>query len=84
MPTSNPSVWQYNAPGRQVDNEDSGMIRLDHYFSERTTAFVRFNSDEAIETIPTGQLTAKTEYDTKYNNTPNSLFASIDQLCIAK
>ncbi len=30
-------------PGRQVDNEDSGMIRLDHYFSDRTTAFVRFN-----------------------------------------
>ena len=54
-PTSNPSVWNYDAPGRQVDNEDSGMIRLDHYFSDRTTAFVRFNSDEAVETIPTGQ-----------------------------
>jgi Carboxypeptidase regulatory-like domain len=67
-PTSNPSVWQYDAPGRQVDNEDSGMVRLDHYFSERTTAFVRFNADEAVESIPTGQLTAKTLYDTKFNN----------------
>ena len=57
-PTSNPNVWQYDAPGRQVDNEDSGMIRIDHYFSDRTTAFVRFNADEAVETIPTGQLTA--------------------------
>ena len=66
--TSNPAVWQYKAPGRQVDNEDSGMIRLDRYFSDRTTAFVRFNSDEAVETIPTGQLTAHTQYDTKYNN----------------
>ena len=66
--TSNPDVWQYAALGRQVDNEDSGMIRLDHYFSDRTTAFVRFNSDEAVETIPTGQLTARTQYDTKYNN----------------
>src|ERR1700722_20185469 len=65
-PTSNASVWQYDAPGRQVDNEDSGMIRLDHYFSERTTAFVRFNSDEAIETIPTGQLIVQTQYDTQY------------------
>jgi hypothetical protein len=66
--TSNASVWQYDALGRQVDNEDSGMIRIDHYFSSRATAFVRFNSDEAVETIPTGQLAAKTEYDTKFNN----------------
>jgi hypothetical protein len=67
-PTSTPNVLNYNAPGRQVDNEDSGMIRLDHYFSDRTTAFVRFNADEAVETIPTGQLTAKQLIDTKFNN----------------
>jgi hypothetical protein len=67
-PTSTANVWQYDAPGRQVDNEDSGMARLDHYFSDRTTAFVRFNADEAVESIPTGQLTAQTLYDTKFNN----------------
>lgn len=67
-PTSNASVWQYDAPGRQIDDEDSGMIRLDHYFSERTTAFLRFNADEAVESIPSGQLTVKTLYDTKFNN----------------
>jgi Carboxypeptidase regulatory-like domain/TonB dependent receptor len=67
-PTSNPNVWQYDAPGRQTDNEDSGMIRFDHYFSQTTTAFIRFNADEAVEAIPTGQLTAKTLYDTKFNN----------------
>ena len=67
-PTSNPNVWQYEAPGRQVDNEDSGMVRLDDYFSDRTTAFIRFNADEAVESIPTGQLTARTLYDTKFNN----------------
>jgi len=67
-PTSNPNVWQYDAPGRQVDNEDSGMVRLDHYFTDRTTAFVRFNADEAVESIPVGQLTAKTLFDTKFNN----------------
>ena len=44
------------------------MIRLDHYFSDRTTAFVRFNADEAVQSIPTGQLTAKTLTDTKFNN----------------
>jgi Carboxypeptidase regulatory-like domain len=67
-PTSNPNVWQYDALGRQIDNEDSGMVRIDHYFSSSTTAFVRFNADEAVESIPTGNLTAKTLYDTKFNN----------------
>jgi len=67
-PTSNASVWNYAAVGRQVDNEDSGMIRFDEHFSERTTAFIRFNSDEAIEQIPSGNLTVKTGYDTKFNN----------------
>ena len=67
-PTSNSNVFNYVAPGRQVDNEDSGMIRLDQHPTERTTAFLRFNSDQAVETIPTGQLTAQTQIDTKYNN----------------
>jgi hypothetical protein len=67
-PTSQPNVWNYKALGRQIDNEDSGMIRFDYYFSPRTTAFVRYNAEEAVETAPTGQLTALTGYDTKFNN----------------
>jgi hypothetical protein len=67
-PTSNPAVWHYQARGQQIDNEDSGMVRLDRYFSDRTTAFVRFSADEAVESQPTGQLTVKTLYDTKFNN----------------
>jgi len=67
-PTTSASVWNYNALGRPIDNEDSGMIRLDYHLSSKTTSFVRFNSDEAVQTIPTGQLIAKTEYDTRFNN----------------
>jgi hypothetical protein len=67
-PTAQPNVWNYDALGRQIDNEDSGMIRLDYHLSDKTTSFVRFNSDEAVETIPTGQLIARTLYDTKFNN----------------
>ncbi|HTC35943.1 MAG TPA: TonB-dependent receptor, partial [Bryobacteraceae bacterium] len=67
-PTSKPNVWNYVAPGRQIDNEDSGMIRVDQHFSDQTTAFLRFNSDEAVEQTPTGQLAAKTGIDTKFNN----------------
>ena len=67
-PTSNPNVWNYIALGRQVDNEDSGLIRIDQHFSDRTTAFVRFNSDEAVEQTPAGNLNVKTAFDTKFNN----------------
>jgi hypothetical protein len=67
-PTSQANIWNYVALGRQLDNEDSGMIRLDYHLSDRTTSFVRFNSDEAVETLPTGQLIAKTQYDTKANS----------------
>ena len=31
-PTANPSVWRYDAAGRQVDNEDSGMVRRGSLF----------------------------------------------------
>jgi hypothetical protein len=44
------------------------MIRLDQHFTDRTTAFVRFNSDEAVEHTPTGNLIILTGYDTKFNN----------------
>jgi hypothetical protein len=67
-PTTSRNVWSYNALGRQIDNEDSGMIRLDYHLSSKTSSFVRFNSDEAVQTIPTGQLIAKMQYDTKFSN----------------
>ncbi len=40
----------------QIVNEDSGMFRIDHHFSDETTAFVRANIDEAVNTQPNGQL----------------------------
>ncbi len=67
-PTSNPDIWNYNANGRQIDNEDSGMVRLDQNFSDETTAFVRFNADEAVEHTPTGNLIVMTGYDTLFLN----------------
>lgn len=40
--------------GSQIVNEDSGMFRIDHRFSETTTAFVRASIDEARSNIPLG------------------------------
>jgi hypothetical protein len=51
-PTSNPDIAQFASDGRQVVNENSAMLRLDHRFTENTTAFVRFNIDRAVNTQP--------------------------------
>ena len=67
-PTSNPNTWNYVAGVKQVANEDSGTIRVDHHFSQATTAFVRFSRDEADYLIPTGALNARQETDTKLLN----------------
>lgn len=48
----NPDASEYIAQGRQLGNEDSGMIRVDHRFSDRTTAFARINIDRAQSSTP--------------------------------
>ncbi len=67
-PTSNPQVWNYVAGANQVDNEDSGMLRIDHRFSDKTTAFLRYSADEAGYAIPTGALNVLAKTDTKLQN----------------
>ena len=44
------------ALGRQVDNERLGMIAWIEHFSDRTTAFLRFNSDKPWNKLPAGNL----------------------------
>ncbi|MGH9733829.1 MAG: carboxypeptidase regulatory-like domain-containing protein [Candidatus Acidiferrales bacterium] len=47
-----PDVAQFLGEGRQVVHEDSGMFRVDHRFSEKTTVFVRANIDDALSNAP--------------------------------
>ncbi|HEY6331447.1 MAG TPA: TonB-dependent receptor, partial [Blastocatellia bacterium] len=47
-----PQVAEFFGEGNQVDNEDSGMMRIDQHFSDTTTAFVRFNLDSAVSIEP--------------------------------
>jgi hypothetical protein len=67
-PTSNPQVWNYVAGANQVDNEDSGMLRLDHHFSDKTSAFLRYNADDADYSVPTGALNVLAKTDTRLKN----------------
>ena len=54
--TSNPDIDNFVADSRQIVTENSGMFRLDHVFSDKTSAFVRANIDEAVNTQPNGSL----------------------------
>jgi Carboxypeptidase regulatory-like domain/TonB dependent receptor len=51
-PTSSPDVDNFTSEGRQRVFENSAMLRLDQHFSDKTTAFVRFNFDRAVDTQP--------------------------------
>ena len=42
----------YVSEGRQRDHEDSAMLRLDHRFTAKDTANLRFNYDAALSNLP--------------------------------
>jgi hypothetical protein len=67
-PTSNPDIDNFVTDSRQIVNEDSGMFRLDHRFSDRTTAFVRANIDRAVNTQPNGSLADRQELTSSPTN----------------
>ena len=62
------NVWNYDTEANAVDNEDSGMIRIDQHFSDRTTAFARFNMDHAANALPTGALNVTSNANTVFRN----------------
>ena len=49
-------IDQFTGSGRQLDHEDSAMLRLDQRFSPRETAYLRFNFDAASSDIPSDGL----------------------------
>ncbi|HTD24620.1 MAG TPA: carboxypeptidase regulatory-like domain-containing protein [Terriglobales bacterium] len=49
-------IAQFSGEGQQLDHENSGMIRLDQHFTDKSTAFLRFNTDEAVSSVPLGSL----------------------------
>jgi len=47
-------VSSYTSRGTQSLKETSGLFRVDHRFTDRTSAFVRFNLDRLNGNVPTG------------------------------
>ena len=46
------TVAEFVGSGRQLDQEDSGMLRIDHHFREQDSMYGRFNFDAAVNTVP--------------------------------
>jgi hypothetical protein len=53
-------IDQFSGSGRQLDHEDSAMLRLDQHFSAADTAYLRFNFDAAYSDIPSDGLNDRT------------------------
>jgi Carboxypeptidase regulatory-like domain len=49
---TNGQTAEFVGEGRQIEQEDSGMIRFDHRFTSRDSADMRFNFDAAISNAP--------------------------------
>jgi hypothetical protein len=54
FPTSNPNVASWTGLGRQTQTENFGLVRIDHRFSDYTTAYARFNWDQGQLQVPNG------------------------------
>ena len=50
---------QLTVEGRNSLREDSGMVRVDHRFTDKTTMFVRYNVDDGFVESPSGNLGAR-------------------------
>src|SRR5215469_13066971 len=57
---SDPTTDLFNGLSPQRADETSGMIRLDHHFTQATTAFLRVNVDESVSDNPLGNLRDRT------------------------
>jgi hypothetical protein len=71
----NPDALEFIGDGRQLGNEDSGMMRVDHRFSDRDTAFIRVNIDRAQSSVPlasSGQYLADRQV---LNSAPDNVIA---------
>ena len=60
VPTSDPNVWKYIGTGNQSTNEDSGLARFDHKFSDANTMTLRYDTDAGISDLPNGVLKDRT------------------------
>ena len=68
LPTSDPTTDEFSHLGVIRIREDSGLIRLDHRLSDRTTLYLRAIRDDSFSAAPSGNLFDTQQIKTKPQN----------------
>ncbi|HYK92029.1 MAG TPA: TonB-dependent receptor, partial [Acidobacteriota bacterium] len=67
-PYGDPNVDQVTVQGSNSVREYSGMIRVDHKFTDNTTFFARYTIDDALTDTPNGALGARDNLEVRPSN----------------
>lgn len=78
--TANANISQINGTGRNIQNEDFGLARLDHTFSDKTSAFVRVNFDQGRLQSPLGDGTGFLQDSLMTQNNPKNGIISVQHI----
>ncbi len=76
--TTNPNVYSYSSAGRQTQNEDFGLARVDQVFSSRTSGYVRINLDQGRLQVPYGDSTGFLQDTQQVQNNPKNGVISLE------
>ncbi|WP_419806920.1 TonB-dependent receptor domain-containing protein [Terriglobus sp.] len=78
--TANPNVYSYTASGRQTQNEDFGLVRIDQIFNSRTSGYLRFNLDQGRLQVPLGDSTGFLQDRQQIQNNPKNGIVSLEHI----
>ncbi len=76
--TANPNVYSYSAVGRQTQNEDFGLFRVDQTFNTRTSGYLRINLDQGRLQMPFGDSTGFLQDTQQIQNNPKNGVVSLE------
>jgi len=73
--TKDPNAAEWYGAGRQSNNEDSGLFRIDYQMNSKTQLSVRFNTDHTTQILPQSAGSGTYLTDTGFTNlnTPNAV-----------
>jgi hypothetical protein len=70
--TTNLNVYNWSGSGKQTQNEDFGLIRVDQIFNAKTSAFLRINFDQGRLVSPNGDTTGYLQDTVSTQNNPKT------------
>ena len=78
-PSANVNVYNWSGSGKQTQNEDFGLLRVDQVFDSKTSAFVRINFDQGRLVSPNGDSTGFLQDTVSTQNNPKNGVISLQR-----